>query len=207
MDKKDNLSGIEKASVLMMSLGVNASAKIFEQLSPEERERLGSQISKLSNVDAVMRKRVLNEVHLTLGNPDSKQDKGLRDNRKPTRPGLAERLANVIKKPRQSDTRPAIEPVSTLEELLKLPGVDLKSILSSVSIDDLCLTLAVTSASTRAAVLRYLPSTTSTLVEKRLSASNQVRIMEIEQAQKRLSKDLIYLTRDLKSTAYSESGR
>ena len=57
------LTGMEKASVLMMSLGASASAKVFEQLSEQEREVLGSQIVKLRHVDTVTRQRVLEEVN------------------------------------------------------------------------------------------------------------------------------------------------
>ncbi len=38
------LTGLEKASVLLMSLGASVSAKVFEQLTPPERELLGAQI-------------------------------------------------------------------------------------------------------------------------------------------------------------------
>ncbi|MCE5198756.1 MAG: FliG C-terminal domain-containing protein [Armatimonadota bacterium] len=57
------LSGLEKASVLMMSLGASTSAKVFEHLSPTERELLGAKIASLRHVDTVVRQRVLNEVN------------------------------------------------------------------------------------------------------------------------------------------------
>ncbi|MCX6345528.1 MAG: hypothetical protein NT018_10740 [Armatimonadetes bacterium] len=58
-----NLSGLQKAGVLLMSLGAEASAKVFDHLTPEERELLGSEIVKLRHVDNVVRRRVLDEVN------------------------------------------------------------------------------------------------------------------------------------------------
>ena len=71
------LTGMEKASVLMMSLGASASAKVFEQLSEHEREVLGSQIVKLRHVDTITRQRVLDEVNSAVAaqSSDSAEDK------------------------------------------------------------------------------------------------------------------------------------
>lgn len=57
------LSGLQKAGVLMISLGAEASAKVFDCLTPEERDLLGSEIVKLNQVDNTTRRRVLDEVN------------------------------------------------------------------------------------------------------------------------------------------------
>jgi|YNPBryBLVA2012_1023415.scaffolds.fasta_scaffold07104_3 flagellar motor switch protein FliG len=56
------LTGLEKASVLMMSLGAEASARVFQQLTEEEREIIGAQIVKLRHVDELTRRGVIDEV-------------------------------------------------------------------------------------------------------------------------------------------------
>lgn len=60
--KTHDLTGIDKASVLMMSLGAATSAKVFEQLTSSEREMLGAHIAGLRHVDDVTRNSVIEEV-------------------------------------------------------------------------------------------------------------------------------------------------
>ncbi|MCE5314766.1 MAG: FliG C-terminal domain-containing protein [Armatimonadota bacterium] len=60
--KTRELTGIDKASVLLMSLGASVSAKVFEQLSVSERDLLGAHIARLRHVDDVTRSRVFEEV-------------------------------------------------------------------------------------------------------------------------------------------------
>lgn len=62
MDNAVQMSGLQKASVLILSLGLKQSAKVFEHLTETEREILGAQIIKLKHVDSVTRQRVLDEV-------------------------------------------------------------------------------------------------------------------------------------------------
>lgn len=60
------LTGLQKAGVLMVTLGAEASAKVFDCLTPEERDQLGSEIAKLRKVDDETRKRVLEEFNLMI---------------------------------------------------------------------------------------------------------------------------------------------
>lgn len=56
------LTGLEKASVLLMSLGSEASEAVLSRLSPEERDLIGAQIVRMRSVKSVVRDRVLGEV-------------------------------------------------------------------------------------------------------------------------------------------------
>lgn len=62
MNNAVEMNGLQKASVLILSLGLKQSAKVFEHLTEQEREILGAQIVKLKHVDSVTRQRVLDEV-------------------------------------------------------------------------------------------------------------------------------------------------
>lgn len=62
LDTAHELTGIEKASVLLMSMGPVESAKIFEKLSAGERNLLGAEIIKLQHVDSITRQQVFDEV-------------------------------------------------------------------------------------------------------------------------------------------------
>jgi len=53
------LTGLEKASVLLMSLGSDASEEVLKRLSPEERDLLGAQIVRMRSVKSIVRERSL----------------------------------------------------------------------------------------------------------------------------------------------------
>lgn len=56
------MTGLEKASVLLMSLGSEASEEVMKRLSSEERHLLGAQVVRMRSVKSVVRERVLSEV-------------------------------------------------------------------------------------------------------------------------------------------------
>lgn len=68
MRTQEKMSGIEKASVLLMSLGHDALQQVMSRLSPEERDILDAQmvrmrsVGKLSSLDSAVRERVFEEV-------------------------------------------------------------------------------------------------------------------------------------------------
>jgi len=67
-----SLSGIEKASVLLISLGADISSSVLQQLTPEEIERLTSEIVMLKRVDKGLCDQVMDECKESL----SKQSSG-----------------------------------------------------------------------------------------------------------------------------------
>ena len=56
-----DLSGAEKASVLLISLGAEKSSSVLQQLTPDEIERLTAEIVMLKRVDPTLRAHVLEE--------------------------------------------------------------------------------------------------------------------------------------------------
>ena len=69
------LTGLQKAGVLMLSLGAEASAKVFDQLTPGEREMLGAEIVKLRHVDSYVKHEVVEEVNHLLRESISRRKK------------------------------------------------------------------------------------------------------------------------------------
>lgn len=57
----DELSGIRKASILMISLGASASSEVFRYLSDDEIETLTSEIMRTQGVDHSTREAVIGE--------------------------------------------------------------------------------------------------------------------------------------------------
>lgn len=58
---KEKLSGIDKASILMLSLGEVAAAEILKHMGPKEVQMLGMQMASLKNVDKGAVEGVVNE--------------------------------------------------------------------------------------------------------------------------------------------------
>lgn len=56
------LNGLQKASVLLMSLDAEVSQAVLDRLSPKEREILGAQITNMRSVKSIVRDQVLKEV-------------------------------------------------------------------------------------------------------------------------------------------------
>ncbi len=57
------LTGKEKAAILLVSLGRDASAEVFKHLSDEEIEDLTLEIANLDKVSTDTKDEVLNEFH------------------------------------------------------------------------------------------------------------------------------------------------
>lgn len=61
-----DLTGVEKASVLLISLGTDMTSNILQQLAPDEIERVTASIVKFKRVDPDVQKSVLEECRKTL---------------------------------------------------------------------------------------------------------------------------------------------
>lgn len=59
------MAGIEKAAVLLISLGADVASEVFKYLSPDEIEPLARQIVRMKTVDASVRQEVLQEFEET----------------------------------------------------------------------------------------------------------------------------------------------
>ena len=57
------LSGKQKAAVLLISLGPDVSASIYKHLSEEEIEKLTLEISSVKKVDSMSKEEVVEEFH------------------------------------------------------------------------------------------------------------------------------------------------
>ncbi len=61
-----NMSGLEKASVLLITLGAEISSAVLQQLTPDEIERLAAEILRLKKIDPKTRRRVLDDCRKTI---------------------------------------------------------------------------------------------------------------------------------------------
>ena len=64
MSKKEKeLSGKQKAALLLISLGPEVSASVYKHLSEEEIERLTLEISSVKKVEASVKEDIIEEFH------------------------------------------------------------------------------------------------------------------------------------------------
>jgi flagellar motor switch protein FliG len=192
--EEKQLTGLEKASVLIMSLSASASAEVFEHLSADERELLGAQILRLDEVDVDTRERVLAEatrarVEIVRGS----------DGRRPAR-GLLGRLRGrmapqpvvsgfEIPKQRQHQSVSA-QNVTTPEDLVGLPDESIRAVLAQIPTIDISHALHAASGELRDAVLRNLPPGISVCVQGLLNCPEHPTLSEIEAARQRIVHEL-----------------
>lgn len=63
MARKGNLTGKQKAAILLISLGPDVSAQVYKYLSEEEIEKLSLEISSVKKVDSQLKEDVLDQFH------------------------------------------------------------------------------------------------------------------------------------------------
>lgn len=70
MAQIDNLSGKEKAAILLLSLGPDRSAEIFKHLSEEQIEELTMEIANMQNINREVKDEVIEEFYQLMGAHD-----------------------------------------------------------------------------------------------------------------------------------------
>ncbi|QGH34534.1 flagellar motor switch protein FliG [Gracilibacillus salitolerans] len=63
MAKRQQLTGKQKAAILLISLGPDVSAQVYKHLTPEEIEKLTLEISSVKKVDGTQKDEILEQFH------------------------------------------------------------------------------------------------------------------------------------------------
>ncbi|WP_405102199.1 flagellar motor switch protein FliG [Oceanobacillus sp. FSL H7-0719] len=63
--QKHQLTGKQKAAILLISLGPDVSAQVYKHLSEEEIEKLSLEISSVKKVDSEMKEEIIEQFHQT----------------------------------------------------------------------------------------------------------------------------------------------
>ncbi|MEE9494466.1 MAG: flagellar motor switch protein FliG [Gammaproteobacteria bacterium] len=71
MSEASNLSGTDRAAVLLLALGENNAADVLRNMGPKEVQRIGSAMAVMSNVGRGQVKEVLDEFNKAVGNQTS----------------------------------------------------------------------------------------------------------------------------------------
>ncbi|MEA1996100.1 MAG: flagellar motor switch protein FliG, partial [Gemmatimonadota bacterium] len=59
----ENLSGLEKAGILVVSLGVEASSSIFKNMSEQDIERLSIEVANMDDIPSAVSDAVIEEFY------------------------------------------------------------------------------------------------------------------------------------------------
>jgi len=64
----ENLTGVQRAAVLLMTLGTNEASEVLKHMNPKEVQALGSAMAQMSNINKAMVNNVMDEFMGAVGN-------------------------------------------------------------------------------------------------------------------------------------------
>lgn len=164
------MSGTEKAAVLMVSLGTARSAEVFKLLERDEIKKLSAGIIALRNVDPDTKATVLEEF--------SRARKLAARESTPTRNFAAELMDSVI----EIEQTPA-----AFEDLAGLDGPAVQGVLAGVDRRTMCLALKATGDDIKRAVFAGLNTVEAEELKRDMDQIGAVKLREIEEAQDRVA--------------------
>jgi len=178
----NDMSGIEKAAVLMVSLGTAKSAEVFKHLDRDQIKKLSAGIIALRHVDPDVRASVLEEFSrakaLAARQPE------------PTRNFAAELMDSVLK----VEQTPA-----SFDDLAGLGGPAMEAVLEAVDHRTMCLALKAAGKDVKEAVFASLTSAAAESLKQEIEEMGAVKLREIEDAQERIA-EVISLQRKSRPT-------
>lgn len=166
----NEMSGIEKAAVLMVSLGTAKSAEVFKHLDRDQIKKLSAGIIRLRHVDPEVRATVLEEFSRarSLAARPSARNRNF----------AAELMESVI----DVEQTPA-----SFEDLVILDGPAMEAVLEAVDHRTMCLALKAAGKDVKEAVLANLDSLEAESLKQEIEQVGAVKLREIEEAQDRIA--------------------
>lgn len=166
----NEMSGIEKAAVLMVSLGTVKSAEVFKHLDRDQIKKLSAGIIALRQVDPETKATVLEEfAHArALAAREST----------PTRNYAAELMESVL----DVEQTP-----SSFEDLTTLDGPVMEAVLEAIDHRTMCLALKAAGNDVREAVFANLNTLEAESLKCEIEQIGAVKLREIEEAQDRVA--------------------
>lgn len=166
----NEMSGIEKAAVLMVSLGTAKSAEVFKHLDREQIKKLSAGIIALKHVDADTKATVLEE--FARARALAARDLA------PTRNYAAELVDSAI----VVEQTPA-----SFDDLAKLDGPAMEAVLAAVDHRTMCLALKAAGNDVKQAVFSNLTTLEAESLKREIEQIGAVKLRDIEEAQDRVA--------------------
>ena len=165
------MSGVEKAAVLLTSIGAAAAVEVFKRLDRDQIARLSAGIASMPAADASRTAAVLEEFERA------------RAARAEDRAPAAAVLESVMARERGARLPGASALGRTFDDIASLDGAALASVLSVVGHRTLGAALAGAEPAVRAGVLNRLPLEERARLQAETDEAGSVRLREIERAQ------------------------
>jgi len=181
-----DMSGIEKAAVLMMSLGVDASAEVLKRLAPEEVRTLSTTIAALRNLDDKTRAAVLDEfakVRAIAVKPPAKAP-APRPMPRPVEHPVEERnfAAEIVD---HSIKRERVE--VSFEDIGKLDDLSVKDILKNVDFRTLCIAVKAADDDVKEILFRNMTEREAGQIRSEVLEIGPVKLSQVEVAQEQVT--------------------
>jgi flagellar motor switch protein FliG len=193
----DELTGRQKAAILFMTLGPEASAKLMRDLPPDELEAITVEIARLEHVPPELVQAVLEEMESTQQAAHSLASGGI---------GFARTLLQETLGPQKAETvlkriETQVVDVAGFQVLRKADPRQLATLLSPEHPQTIALILASLGAEQAAPVLQELPAELAAEVLFRMARMEKVRPEVLQMVETALgSQSGVTLTRDTLSS-------
>jgi flagellar motor switch protein FliG len=193
----EEISGKEKAAILLVSLGKKASAEIFKHLDEEEIEELTLEIANLDKIAADTKDQVLDEFHQMCVAYDYISHGGMEYAREVLQEALGDNKADSI-----INRLTASLQVRPFEELRKTDPGQILNFIQNEHPQTIALILAYLDPEQSASILSSLPDEKQTKVAKRIALMERTSPEVIKEVERVLERKLS----SLMTNEYSQAG-
>ncbi|MBM7555337.1 flagellar motor switch protein FliG [Halanaerobacter jeridensis] len=193
----EELSGKEKAAILMVTLGKDTSAEIFKHLDEEEIEDLTLEIANLDKIDSETKEDVMNEFHQMCVAYDYISHGGMDYAKDVLEEALGENEANNI-----IDRLTASLQVRPFDQLRKADPAQILNFIQNEHPQTIALILAYLDPEQAATIMSSLPDNKKTEVAKRIATMDRTSPEVIKEVERVLERKLSSLV----TNEYSQAG-
>ncbi|MFO7819978.1 MAG: flagellar motor switch protein FliG, partial [Halanaerobacter sp.] len=194
---KEELTGQQKAAILMVTLGKDTSAEIFKHLDEEEIEDLTLEIANLDKIDSETKEEVMNEFHQMCVAYDYISHGGMEYAQEVLEEALGESEANNI-----IDRLTASLQVRPFDQLRKADPAQILNFIQSEHPQTIALILSYLDPEQAATIMSSLPDEKKTEVAKRIATMDRTSPEVIKEVERVLERKLSSLV----TNEYSQAG-
>ena len=194
---EEELSGQQKAAILMVTLGKDTSAEIFKHLDEEEIEDLTLEIANLDKIDSETKEKVMNEFHQMCVAYDYISHGGMDYAQEVLEEALGENEANNI-----IDRLTASLQVRPFDQLRKADPAQILNFIQSEHPQTIALILSYLDPEQAATIMSSLPDDKKAEVAKRIATMDRTSPEVIKEVERVLERKLSSLV----TNEYSQAG-
>ncbi|MGM0471510.1 MAG: flagellar motor switch protein FliG [Bacillota bacterium] len=197
MAEADNLSGIKKAAVLLVSMGPDLSAEVMKHLDEDEIEELTLEIANLNQVSSDVKDEVLDEFHQMCVAYDYLNQGGINYAREVLEKALGEKKAEGV-----IDRLTSSLQVRPFDQLRKADPAQILNFIQGEHPQTIALIMAYLDSDQAASILSALSPEQQTEVAKRIAIMDRTSPEVIKEVERVLERKLS----SMMTNEYSSAG-